>query len=90
MAKLSELQNLPNAASNDLIPILDVSETLPENKNKTIKVEDLLSTNNILPTQNTGVAPTSTPVNGTIIIDESGNGRLYVRVNNTWKSVALS
>jgi hypothetical protein len=41
-------------------------------------------------TQSTGVAPTSTPVNGTIIVDQSGNGRLYVRVNNTWKSVALA
>lgn len=94
MPKLSDLQNLPAAASNDLIPILDVSEALPQNVNKTITVLDLLSnvsstTGIQATTQNTGMAPTSTPPNGTIIVDQTGNGTLYVRVNNTWKSVAL-
>lgn len=41
-------------------------------------------------TQTTNVAPTSTPNNGTIILDQTGNGKLWVRVNGIWKSAVLS
>lgn len=41
-------------------------------------------------TQTTNVAPTSTPADGTLILDQTGNGKLWVRVNGTWKSTTLS
>lgn len=41
-------------------------------------------------TQATNVAPTSTPADGTLILDQTGNGTLWVRVNGTWKSTTLS
>lgn len=91
MPKLSEFQNLPVADSNDIIPIIDVSEVLPQNQNKKITVENLLASGNVIvPLQNIGGAPISTPVNGTMVLDQSGNGTLYIRVNNTWKSVSLT
>lgn len=73
--------------------IVKINLDKPQNANEVVcniqKVEAPLAAI-VAPTQSTGVAPTSTPVNGTIIVDQSGNGRIYVRVNNTWKSVALA
>ena len=41
-------------------------------------------------TQNTGVAPTTSPADGTIIVDEAGTGTLWVRVAGVWRSTALA
>jgi hypothetical protein len=41
MVKISDLSNLSTTALNDLIPIIDVSETSPQNKNKTTTVANL-------------------------------------------------
>jgi hypothetical protein len=40
--------------------------------------------------QTTGQPPTSTPLDGTIVVDQSGNGKLWVRINGTWKSTTLT
>jgi hypothetical protein len=41
-------------------------------------------------TQNTGLAPTYTAPNGTIVVDENGTGKIYVRVAGTWRSTSLT
>lgn len=88
MPKLSELQNLPTADSNDLIPILDVSEALPQNKNKTIKVEDLLAntTTTITTSPNFTGTPTSPTPSST---DNSTKIATTQFVNNKLQSLNI-
>lgn len=82
--RISELNNLTTAASNDLIPIVDVNEENLSIKTKKITVSNLLK-RGVIPYQEKGEAPIAILEDGTLYLDYFNNIiTLYCRVNNEW------
>ena len=92
---ITSLTNFPTLLNDTLFHVVDLNEAIPDDRNKSInwlQLQTLIGTNEVsiqATTQATGVAPVSTPADGTIIVDTNGTGTLFVRAGGAWRSVAL-
>lgn len=86
--RISELTSLTTADPLDIIPIVDIDEPIIEQRTKKISVNNLLSSvvdTGQIPYQTTGLPPTSSPSNGSLVLDfNGGTTTLWARSNNTW------
>lgn len=82
--RISDLTPLSTPDNLDLIAIVDVDEPLLDNKTKKITIGNLL-TGIQIPYQTTGVAPISSPANGTLVLDNNSSiTTLWARVEGAW------
>jgi len=87
--KIRNLTNLTAADNLDLIPVVDIDEPILELQTKKITVGNLLNGLSggdvVIPYQTTGAAPTSTPADGALVLDNNGGTiTLWVRANGAW------
>ena len=84
--KISNFVPLNTPAGNNIIPIIDVTESNTTDQNKKITVDNLL----FLSTGQENPYIKVTYTNDVLPTTPDGNLILGVRVNGTWKSTTLS